>query len=979
MAFPAVAPADTVYNNLDGSIDAMAESLALTAGGATGSTSLFVTPANGDGVNGCNVKNTAALTVNVVSSNTSVATVSPTSVTFESCGTGQPVTVTPKAKGTATITLSTKSNATGGTFDYAPATFIVNVSAPANTAPSVTLNGVTNGASYEYGNVPKATCSVIDKEDGASSFDAAVSAVSGPRAADGLGSQTATCSYTDQGDSTGQNQLADTKTATYSIVDTTKPLVTATAPGSTEATGALTSVLFSASATDAVDGSLPVICSTAGGKAYASGDGFPVGTTTLTCSATDKAGNKGSADPINVVVNDTTAPTLTTSANVVVGNDSSTGATVKYDAATATDLVDGTVAAICSPASGTKFALGDTTVSCSATDTAGNTASVSFTVTVQDKTAPVVTVPQNIVAEATGPNGADVDYGSVTATDDVDGTLPTSCDVSSGKFALGTTKVTCSATDKAGNSSDNSFTVTVQDTTAPEVTVPSTVLKEATSADGASASFAVSATDLVDGSITPDCTATSGSTFALGETEVVCTAKDKAGNEGTGSFTVKVVDTTPPAVTVPADVTAEATDATGAKVLYGEVSAKDIVDGSIEPTCDLSSGAVFPLGATKVTCSAQDSSGNEGTSSFTVNVVDTTAPVVQTSPNVQAGNDLGAKGASAVSYAPAMATDVVDGIVATTCSPASGSAFPMGITTVTCTATDKAGNQGSAKFTIEVQDVNKPVVHVPSAMTAEATGPTGAKVSWNAAEVYGEDDVDGTLPATCDQVNGSVFPLGSTTVTCSATDKSGNKGDNTFTITVRDTTAPIVAVSADKTAVATSASGASVTYTAPTANDIVDGTVAAACDKASGSVFPLGTTTVTCTATDKAGNTDTKTFKVTVTAAWSNILQPVNLDGSSIFKLGSTVPVKFALTGASAGISDLQARLFLQRIGAGATGTVIEAISTSNATTGNLFRYDPTSAQYLFNLNTKPLSAGTYQLRVDLGDGVLHTVNISLK
>ena len=118
---------------------------------------------------------------------------------------------------------------------------------------------------------------------------------------------------------------------------------------------------------------------------------------------------------------------------------------------------------------------------------------------------------------------------------------------------------------------------------------------------------------------------------------------------------------------------------------------------------------------------------------------------------------------------------------------------------------------------------------------------------------------------------------------------------------------------------------------------------------------------------------------VTVTAAWSNVLQPVNADGSSIFKLGSTVPVKFQLTGASAGITNLSARLYLQRIGAGTTGTSLEAISTSNATTGNLFRFDATSGQYIFNLATKTLSAGTYRLQMNLGDGVLRTVTISLK
>ena len=117
---------------------------------------------------------------------------------------------------------------------------------------------------------------------------------------------------------------------------------------------------------------------------------------------------------------------------------------------------------------------------------------------------------------------------------------------------------------------------------------------------------------------------------------------------------------------------------------------------------------------------------------------------------------------------------------------------------------------------------------------------------------------------------------------------------------------------------------------------------------------------------------------MTVTTGWSNVLQPINVNGTSVFKLGSTIPVKFALTAASAGIGNLVATLWVQRVNA-APGSEVEAISTSNATTGNLFRYDATAGQYIFNLGTKTLSAGTYQLRIDLGDGVLHTVNITLR
>lgn len=980
MALQGVALADTVSNSVDNSVDTNVETMTLAPGGASGTTSLTVTAANGDNVQGCNLKGKdTSLKLDVTSSDTSVATVSPASVTFTACGTGPVLTVTPKAVGTARVSFSEAANDTGGTFDLAPATFDVVVKS-ANTVPTLTMSGVTAGAAYEFGQVPAAQCSVTDQEDGNSTFAASLSAVTGPRAAEGLGSQTATCSYTDKGDSSGQNRLSATPvTRTYSVVDTTKPLVTATAPAPTEATGPLTPVAFSASANDAVDGSRPVTCSTAGGKAYASGDGFPVGTTTLTCSATDKAGNVGSADSFEVVVRDTTAPTVSTPANLVVPNDSGSGATVSYDDATATDLVDGDVAAACTPTSGTRFGMGTTTVRCSATDAAGNTGTGSFTVEVQDRTSPIVTVPGDVTVEATGPDGARVDYPTVSAADDVDGPIDVTCDRPSGGFPLGSTTVTCSASDSAGNHGENSFTVTVHDTTAPVVSVPDDITEEATSADGAHATFHATARDLVDGDVPTTCDAESGSAFALGTTAVTCQATDEAGNTGSASFTVTVRDTTPPAVTVPRDRTAEATGPDGAVVAYDAATARDVVDGDLNPVCTPASDTQFGLGSTEVTCTATDAAGNKGHASFTVTVQDTTAPTVQVPANLQVGNDVGARGASAVTYAPALATDLVDGVVETSCTPASGSAFPMGITTVTCTATDTAGNTGTAEFTVEVQDRSAPVVKVPSAVTVEATGPEGATYGWAVDAVSADDDVDGPLPVTCDRNPGDAFPLGTTTVTCSATDKAGNKADNTFNVTVADTTAPAISVPADIAVAATSANGAVATYAGATADDLVDGAVAATCTPASGTVFPLGTSKVTCAATDKAGNTNTKGFTVSVTAPWSGVLQPVNSDGSSVFKAGSTVPVKFQLTGASAGIKDLTARLYYMRTGAGGTGTYQEAVSTSNATTGNLFRYDATANQYIFNLGTKTLSSGAYRLRVDFGDGVERTVNITLK
>jgi hypothetical protein len=100
-------------------------------------------------------------------------------------------------------------------------------------------------------------------------------------------------------------------------------------------------------------------------------------------------------------------------------------------------------------------------------------------------------------------------------------------------------------------------------------------------------------------------------------------------------------------------------------------------------------------------------------------------------------------------------------------------------------------------------------------------------------------------------------------------------------------------------------------------------------------------------------------------------LQPVNADGSSIFKLGSTVPVKFAVSGDSAGITNATAKLTYRKVDNGIEGTVMEATSTATATSGNLFRYDTASRQYVFNWGTKGLEQGTYKLSINLGDGTV--------
>jgi outer membrane protein assembly factor BamB len=167
---------------------------------------------------------------------------------------------------------------------------------------------------------------------------------------------------------------------------------------------------------------------------------------------------------------------------------------------------------------------------------------------------------------------------------------------------------------------------------------------------------------------------------------------------GQGTFSG---DTTPPTISVPADITAEATGPSGAVVSYTvTASDPDNTPAQITITCAPSSGSTLPLGTNTVTCNAHDPAGNNATPAhFQVTVRDTTPPTISGAGNVTV-NATSPTGAT-VTFAP-QAADLVDGNVPTTCAPASGTAFKNGATTVKCTAKDARGNTASASFTVTV-------------------------------------------------------------------------------------------------------------------------------------------------------------------------------------------------------------------------------------------------------------------------------------
>jgi beta-propeller repeat-containing protein/HYR domain-containing protein len=190
-----------------------------------------------------------------------------------------------------------------------------------------------------------------------------------------------------------------------------------------------------------------------------------------------------------------------------------------------------------------------------------------------------------------------------------------------------------------------------------------------------------------------------------------------------------------------------------------------------------------------------------------------------------------------------------------------------GVTTITFFAVDTAGNQEDPKTVIVQIDRTPPTITAPPDVTV-GTGP-GATLCNSAVPdaILGmatASDNSGIVMVTRSAVPaGNIFPVGATLVTYTATDSVGHVTSARQTVTVNDSTAPVLPTPSDLTANATSPAGAVVTYALPGANDNCPG-VSVSSTAPSGSTFAIGTTIVTVTATDAASNSASKTFQVTV-------------------------------------------------------------------------------------------------------------------
>ncbi|HEY0372645.1 MAG TPA: HYR domain-containing protein [Thermoanaerobaculia bacterium] len=264
---------------------------------------------------------------------------------------------------------------------------------------------------------------------------------------------------------------------------------------------------------------------------------FPLGTTIVQCSATDAGGT--ATGGFSVFVTDTTPPVLTVPADIETDNP------VVTFTATAVDNIDGSIGVSCAPASGSTFPAGRTRVRCTAVDAHFNLTTEFFFVRVTGGP-PQLTVPDDKFVEATSAAGAVVDFADEVIAEEANSVV---CAPASGSvFALGTTKVTCTATNAAGSTS-GSFNIIVDDHAGPVLNIAD-VEAEATSPAGANVSYTATATDAVEGPVAIVCDPLSGTFFAFGTTEVLCTASDSRGNVTAGSFNVIVQDTTAPTIVV---------------------------------------------------------------------------------------------------------------------------------------------------------------------------------------------------------------------------------------------------------------------------------------------------------------------------------------------------------------------------------------------------------------------------------------------
>lgn len=363
--------------------------------------------------------------------------------------------------------------------------------------------------------------------------------------------------------------------------------------------------------------------------------------------------------------------------------------------------------------------------------------------------------------------------------------------------------------------------------------------------------------------------------------EVTITATDEAGNQNSCSFNVTIDDTEDPAISGSAtsETVSSNNGSCGYVVSSGEYDPTTVTDncsiqkvtysinGGGEVGTDESTsldGVILSGGDNNIVWTAYDINGNTNTWSFTITIEDDTAPVFDNCPtDRELETNIGDCDAVLPNYVSLLSVYATDnctdaGSISFTQLPAAGSVLNGGHNStqlVTITADDGNGNTTDCNFTVTVKDETNPtIVNLPSDIDVENdTDECGAIVSWT--EPTSADNCSGhSILQTAGLSSGSLFPVGSTTITYEATDGAGNTHSESFTVTVTDTQDPVISCPENiLTGADAGQDYAVVTFTTPIGTDNCSGsTTEQTSGLASGEQFPIGVTTNTFKVTDTA-------------------------------------------------------------------------------------------------------------------------------
>ena len=601
----------------------------------------------------------------------------------------------------------------------------------------------------------------------------------------------------------------------------------------------------------------------------ASGEVFSQGVTTVTATVIDTVGNTHAQD-FTVTVIDSESPSVVSgpTSPIFVGNSNQDcTALASWTPPAFGDNCTGELTVSSTHHPGDTFPVGETLVTYTALDPDLNSQSYEFSVVVLDTTNPeILSMPENV--SATTPVDSCLatvswidptvsDCGQVTAASDTP---------NGGQLEIGSHLVNYTFTDDSGNTSEASFLVVVSDGELPAIAnMPTNItVTNTTSACGVNVIWAEPTTS--------DCTFSSlssnhsmGSQFSIGTTEVIYVATDTAGNQTTDSFEITILDGENPQIHgMPQDITIQAeVGSCNAQAIWSDPEALDCVSASLTSTH--SSGDLFEIGVNVVTYTAQDTSGNQSSASFTVNVLDQEAPTILNMPDTVVVSNTPGECSGIATWSEPTGSDCA-GISSLTSDLLSGSEFPVGVTSVTYTVLDNSGLQSSSSFDVVVQDNDAPtVLNMPGTVVVQnAPGNCAGVATWDSPS---SEDCSGSFLSS-DYVSGGMFPLGETTVTYTATDESGNSEVSSFLVIVEDGEAPFFPnLGTTMTFLSNSDScEGTATWPTPQAADFCSpaSTVTVTSSHESGSVFAIGDHSIVFTATDSSGNQHAQIVTVTI-------------------------------------------------------------------------------------------------------------------